>query len=123
MLAERYKIPIYYCRYKGVEQIQDAQGRYTGEKRLLYYPPERMRVHVSAAEGRVVGYLFGVGVGYDRTMSTNDTSCPIDEHTVLFIDKEPDFNDKGLPLYNYIVKKVAKSKNLITYAIKRVDVG
>lgn len=34
---------------------------------------------------------------------TDDLSCPIDENTVLFIDKEPQYDEDGKPLYDYMV--------------------
>ena len=54
---------------------------------------------------------------------TDDLSCPIDENTVLFIDKEPEYDDNGNPLYDYIVKRVAKSLNSISYAVSKVTVS
>ena len=46
----------------------------------------------------------------------------MDENSVLFVDKEPEFQD-GIPLYDYIVKKVARSLNSVAYAIARVTNG
>lgn len=50
-------------------------------------------------------------------------SCPIEETTVLFIDKKPEYDAEGNPLFDYVVKRVAKSLNVIAYAVKRVDVS
>ena len=44
------------------------------------------------------------------------------ETTVLFVDKKPEYDDNGLPLYDYVVKRVSRSLNVIAIAIKRVDV-
>ena len=48
--------------------------------------------------------------------------CPIAEDTVLFVDKNPEYKD-GKPLYDYIVKRVAKSLNSISIAISKVNVS
>ena len=49
-------------------------------------------------------------------------SCPISEDTVLFVDKEPEY-DGEKPLYDYVVKRVAKSLNSISIAISKVNVS
>ena len=54
---------------------------------------------------------------------TDDLLCPIDENTVLFIDKEPGYTEDGTPLYDYIVKRVARSLNSISYAVSKVSVS
>ena len=54
---------------------------------------------------------------YDRTMTTTDTACPIDENTVLWLDGAS--TDEA---HNYIVKKRAPWKNSVAYAVKKVTV-
>ena len=57
-------------------------------------------------------------------MVTDDMSCPIDENSVLFVDRVP-VQEDGEPLntYDYVVKRVAKSLTHISYAISRVEVS
>lgn len=120
MLAEKYKKTIYYCLYKGKEK-KIVDGRMTGYQ-PVYWDPEPLRIHVGWARGSADSDMFGTNLDYDKPMVTDKLDCPIDENTVLFVDKEPEF-DGETPLYDYIVKRVAKSKNYITYAIKKVSVG
>ena len=47
-------------------------------------------------------------------------TCPIDENTVLFVDKEPEYDADGTPIYDYFVRRVAKSLNCISIAIAKV---
>ena len=49
--------------------------------------------------------------------------CYLDENTVLFIDKEPEFDNAGKPIYDYTVRRVAKSLNFISYAVSKVKVS
>lgn len=120
MLFEKYKKKIYYCLYQGrVPNIVD--GKMKGYK-VVYGDPKEFKIHVGWARGTADTDMFGITLDYDKPMVTNWMECPIDENTVLFVDKEPDFDSNGNPLYDYIVKNVAKSKNYITYAIKKVSV-
>ena len=67
--------------------------------------------------------MFGNLESYDKVLITDDMSCPIDENTVLFVDKEPEFSQEGVPLFDYRVRRVAKSLNNISYAISKVTVS
>ena len=42
---------------------------------------------------------------------------------VLFVDKEPEYDAEGQPLYDYIVRRVARSLNVVAYAIRKVSVS
>lgn len=63
-----------------------------------------------------------VGISYGK-QSNMGTNCPIDENTLLFVDKEPEFGNDGNPLCDYRVRRVAKSLNSISYAISKVTVS
>jgi hypothetical protein len=45
----------------------------------------------------------------------------IDEHSILWIGKEP-YANSVITAHNYIVVSVAKSFNSVVYAIRKVDV-
>lgn len=81
------------------------------------------RDNVSAATGSAQVEQFGNFISYDKVIVTDNLSCPIDENTVLFVDKEPEYDADGNPLYDYIVRRVAKSLNSISYAISKVTVS
>lgn len=77
-----------------------------------------MEANISPATGNAQSEVFGSLTGYDRVIVTDDMTCPIDEQTVLFIDKVPEAQN---PVHDYVVKRVAKSLNSISIAISKVD--
>lgn len=123
MLFDQYKQTIWYCTYAGRTRKTDADGNLIGQKMPSYNEPVPLDIHVGWARGSADMDIFGIALDYDKPMVTDIMDCPIDENTVLFVDKQPEFDDNDLPMYDYIVKRVAKSKNYITYAIKKVNVS
>lgn len=121
-IAERYKSRFWFLLYGESEPVLDEYGNETGT-RVTYQPPVEMRANVSAAAGAAQVEQFGSLAGYDKVILTDETDCPIDENTVLFLDKCPEYDADGDPLYDYRVKRVAKSKNLISYAVSKVSVS
>lgn len=113
----RNKQTIYYALYSGKTDIVDENGNKTGDKSVTYSTPVAIKVNVSASRGTADLEMFGINTNYSRTVVTDDTSCPIKEDSILWVDKattEP---------HDYVVVKVAKSFNHITYAIQEVSVG
>lgn len=106
----------YSLRYETVNE--------NGEPYNLYSLPTYMEANVSAATGKSQTEMFGEDTEYDRVIVTDELNCPIDEHSVLWIDKEPEYDSDNLPTaWDYIVKKVAKPLDSISYAVKKVDVS
>ena len=62
---------------------------------MVYKPAVAMNANISAATGSAQVEQFGNFAGYDKVIVTDDLSCPIDENTVLFIDKEPQYDKDG----------------------------
>ena len=58
----------------------------------------KMKAMITSATGQIRTEAFGTYEDYDRIIVTAWTDCPIDENTVLFIDKEPEFTD--VPSYD-----------------------
>ena len=115
---ERNKQLVHYAQFDKIESIYDQDGNDTGEVRPLYFAPVELRINVSPAVGESATRQFGDVVDYDRTLVTCDTSLPIDEQTVFWIDE----TDTSKP-FDYVVKKVAKSLNALQIAVKRVEVS
>lgn len=115
---ERNKQEFYYCLY-GVKERKDEYGNSVKG----YGEAISMSANISPATGNTQVEPFGTEIEYDKVIVTDDVNCPIDENTVLFIDKEPIFTTNGEPLNDYVVKKVAKSLNSISYAVSRVNVS
>ncbi len=122
-LLKRNLCSIYYCLYQGKQPLTDNNGYETGEMQVDYAPPEQLLCSVSPATGYAQVGMFGNLETYDKVIITDDIHCPIDENTVLFLDKEPAFSPDGNPLPDYRVKRVAKSLNHISYTVSRVKVS
>ena len=134
----RNKQPFWYCLYKNKTAIIDEFGNETGEYIVTYHCPKRMEANISQATGLSMTEQFGNLENYDKVIVTEDMNCPIDEHSVLFIDKPPEFtsvlthtptavttvdDSVSVPAYDYTVARVAKSLNSISIAVRKVDVS
>jgi hypothetical protein len=115
---ERNKQTIYYALYEGKEPLTDEYGNPTGEYEVLYSEPVFLKINVSAARGEYETRLFGDMENYDKVLVTDDLSLPITEASILWIDSL----DTTKP-HDYIVKKVAKSLNTISYAVTKVKLS
>ena len=158
----------HYCLTDGERvPIIDGNGCETGEHTIVYASAVSMFANVSPATGMAQEETFGNLETYDKVIVTHDMTCPIDENTVLFVDKDPEYgspitiatqeetqpeqNDVNQPngeeaveeevtseeetgddpaptptvytppLYDYAVKRVAKSLNCISIAVKKVS--
>lgn len=119
----RNKQKFHYALYVGSEPIVDDYGNETGEPIIEYSEPVEMWANISPATGFSQTEQFGGLDSYDKVIVTDDLTCPIDEHSVLFVEKEPEHNLEDGLMYDYIVKRVAKSLNSISIAIRKVDVS
>ena len=144
---ERNKRQFYYCLLLGNSAyVVDENGNRTGE-RIPYYDREAaMYANVSPATGRSVEEVFGDLADYDHVIITDDMNCPIQEDTVLFLDKEPEHRSVtvsvaipivqggyivdthqtktySIPLYDYVVKRVSRSLNSVSIAVSKVKAG
>lgn len=120
---KRNKTPFWYLLYDKKVPVIDDDGNETGDYRVIYKEAVQRKENISAATGSAQVEQFGNFISYDKVIVTDDLSCPIDENSVLFIDKEPEYDPDGNPLYDYIVKRVAKSLNSISYAVSKVNVS
>jgi len=119
----RNKQEVHYCLYINSDPITDAEGNETGEHKVGYEAAVAMKANISAATGYAQVEQFGNFITYDKVIVTDDLSCPIDEHTVLFVDKMPEYDKEGNPLFDYTVRRVAKSLNSVAIAISKVTVS
>lgn len=100
---DRNKCKIWYALYEG--------------------SPVEIYASVSSATGMLYVRDFGNDIVYDKVILIDDIDTPIDEHTVFCIDKEPTYNEDNNLVYDYVVKRVAKSLNNVRIAVSRVDVS
>lgn len=117
---ERNKTEFYYSLYVSKESIVDEYGNKSGEYRVIYSEPIKARANISPATGISQTEQFGNSSDYDKVIVIDDTNCPIDENSVLFIDKKPDKDSDGNLLFDYTVKKVARSLNSVSLAVSKV---
>lgn len=110
--------PVFYKLYEGEEEIIDQYGLPTGSFIPVYSELKSAMLCVSPNKGSSEVEQFGSLEDYDRTATTADTKCQIDEDAVLWIDGA----DTDGP-WNAIVKLKAPWKNSIQYAIKTVTVS
>ena len=119
--------PIQYALFEGKYDLteESADAWETGEHGVLYSAPAELKdCTISPARGTVLTELFGNLDSYDQVLITHDMTCPIDEQSILFIGIPPTSDPAtGAYMYNYIVKRVARSLNNIAYAIRKVEVG
>lgn len=140
---KRNKRAFSYALLAGKVPLKDDNGYYTGESVLTYERAVTPKANISPASGSATVELFGTVQDYDRVIIIDDMNCPIDENSILWIDKavvHPTPFDPVLPddeltpddalyptgisyayeNYNYVVKHVAKGLYSIAYAVSKV---
>lgn len=110
--------PIFFKNLVWQEEIVNEFNNPTGSYIPIYSELKSTMLCVSPNKGSSEVEQFGSLEDYDRTATTADTSCEIDEDSVLWVDGA----DTDGP-YNYIVKLRAVWKNSVQLAIKRVEVS
>jgi hypothetical protein len=120
---ERNKTEFYYALFVDDEPGKDEYGNESGEPRIIYSEPVLAKANISPATGVSQVEQFGKELKYDKVIVLDDITCPIDENSVLFVDKQPEKDDDGNLLFDYIVKKVARSLNSVSIAISKVAVS
>ena len=120
----RNKSKFYYASYIGKTEILDEYGNITGEYTLSYSEPIKCYGNVSAAQGEMQSRQFGESESYDKVIVLDDRNARIDEHSILWVDTLPHLNDDGTTdtPHNYIVKKIARSLNGVSIAIRKVQI-
>ncbi len=102
---------IYYSNL--TEDAVDEWGNACRE----YESPQPYKISVAPNTGETVYSGFGTALEYDRTMTTTDKNCPINEFTRLWIGISP------TEPHNFEVKKKAENLNQIAFAVKQVEVS
>ena len=137
----------WYCMYDPTVKyiLLDEYGNETGEVAPKYGEANLFWANVSPAIGQAQFEQFGNLGSYDKVIVTRDMTCPIHENAVLFIDKSPEYKEVtayeviegnalyaddeiitvtyNLPMYDYIVKRVARGLDAIAIAVSKVTVG
>lgn len=106
---------LHYAILTGTEPIKDEYGNDTLEVQNTYGSPTPLRAIVSANAGQEAVDVFGTLSGYSRMVSYNGDSCPLDEGSLIWFGV-----DVNGP-HNYVVVKVADSKNGYLVALREVS--
>lgn len=130
---ERNKVVFYYALYSKRVPILDEYGNDTGEYEVQHGNPVMCSANISAARGETQTRQFGENVSYDKVIVIDDTASPIDEYSILWIDTMPELDETGALAvgtngeiktpHDYVVKKVAKSLNSVSFAVSKVSVS
>ena len=110
----RNRQTFYFAHYAGTEKLTNSDGRYTGEKKVVYTDPVQARGNISADKGNASVTQFGTDIQYDAVIVMSDTQ--MDENSVLWIGIS---SDKP---YNYKVTRISRSLNSVSIAVSRVNV-
>lgn len=119
-LLDRNLVTIHCCLYQDKNPVIDEYGWETGEMEVGYSAPIPLPANVSSEKGIIQLQAFGTFEGYDKTLQLDEDYEDIDENTVWFIDKEPEFDEDNHPLYDYTTHRIAKSLNECSVAVKKV---
>lgn len=106
---------LYYATVERTEPIKDEYGNDTLEVKTVYSSPTAFRANISANAGQEAVSVFGAMTGYSRTISLVGDSCPMDEGSLIWFGV-----DVSGP-HNYVVVKVADSKNGYLIALREVS--
>ena len=129
----RNKVTFFFALYEGKTPITDEYGNVTGEYEVQHGNPTEFHANISAAKGETQTRQFGENETYDKVIVMDGDAPPIDEYTVLWVDSTPQLDEDGSLAVNekgeittphdYIVKKVARSLNTVSFAASKVEVS
>lgn len=123
--AQRNATAFWYRLYTGKTELTDEYGNATGEYEVTYSAPVKAFANISPATGISSIEQFGTLENYDKVLVTTDMTLPVNEDSVLYIDTLPvqDLATHEWSVHDYIVRRVAKSLNGISIAVRKVKVS
>ena len=112
----RNKQTFQYRNYSSKEEIT-RDGYNTGVQKIVYTAPIKRRGSISPASGYSQTEQFGALDDYDKVIVVGG-DIPITETSVINIEN---LISTASEPYDYIVRRVAKSLNYTSIAIKKVQ--
>ena len=109
--------------YMGKTDVVDDDGNETGESKINYGAEIVFKAHISGARGSSQVEVFGVELNYDKTFVLTKQEYKklrFTENTIFFVDKKPEYDKNGDPLYDYRVERIAESVNEVVIALRKV---
>ena len=105
---------LYYANVVGTSPILDAYGNDTLEVEKTYGAPALLRCNISSNSGQEAVEVFGAETSYSRVL-TMTGNCPLEEGSKVWF-KVPITGPN-----NYVVARVADSKNSFIVALREVS--
>ena len=128
----RNKVKFWYALFVKQVPHKDEYGNVTSEMDVIHGNPVKGFANISAAKGETETRQFGENVAYDKVIVMDNAAPVFDEYSILWVDREPELAEDGsLALddegevktpHDYVVRKVARSLNSVSYAISKVNV-
>lgn len=113
----RNKRELWYALPVGSRTILDDYGNDTLEVEAVFSSPLHLRANVSANAGQEAVEVFGSQTEYSRTVSISGSVTPLVVGTRVWFGIEPNGAANN---HNYIVARVADSKNGYLVALREV---
>ena len=141
----RNKKDLWYANPTGNSYVTDNNGLKTGEKRITYADPVKVRMSMAISSGannlgsQGIATLepYGIVTGYTARAVTEDLNCPMDEESKVWYGRTPTetrnvqkvVNGETVTVqeivqipHNFVVVRKAESLNHLIYYLKEVDV-
>ena len=142
----RNKEYLWYANPTGEEYVTDANGYKTGERKITYATPTKVKMSMAissgannlGSQGMAELERYGIATGYTHRAVTDDMDCPMGEESLVWYKIEPTrietreriINGQRqevqtlIPVpHNFKVVRKAQSLNHLIYYLKEVDVG
>lgn len=141
-VLERNKEYLWYANPTGEEYVTDANGYKTGERKITYETPTKVKMSMAissgannlGSQGMAELERYGIATGYTHRAVTDDMDCPMGEESLVWYKIEPTRTveetvdgqtvetEVSVP-HNFKVVRKAQSLNHLIYYLKEVDVG
>lgn len=138
----RNKEYLWYANPTGEEYVTDANGYKTGERKITYETPTKVKMSMAissgannlGSQGMAELERYGIATGYTHRAVTDDMDCPMGEESLVWYKIEPTQTveetvdgqtvetEVSVP-HNFKVVRKAQSLNHLIYYLKEVDVG
>lgn len=142
----RNKEYLWYANPTGEEYVTDANGYKTGERKITYATPTKVKMSMAissgannlGSQGMAELERYGIATGYTHRAVTDDMDCPMGEESLVWYKIEPTrietreriINGQRqevqtlIPVpHNFKIVRKAQSLNHLIYYLKEVDVG